>query len=318
MAKDREKRGVPIWFGIHWKRTVPLLALAVVVVLLCLVGGLAAKYVVVDNKDDNQISANDFYFSIDLLSATDQYAGQDENKITERTIHLYGATQTSLSFKVRNYFDDLRINPADITYTISYTADSGVPAVLESGNSQVTSGASYTLTHGIQDFDEFVVSAPNNTVEGGEIEVTVASSVPYVKTMTMTIVLHPQKYDVLYRVEDSVDSPYATLIIMAGKQDGVAAGKIKVDWSAINTTANVLQVDSTNTFVNKSGELTGVGVDNGEHLESFVSKEAIGELGSVAVYFFKADPSKNYSMPDTVAEAEGDVYQVILNAPAAN
>ena len=318
MAKDREKRGVPIWFGIHWKRTVPLLALAVVVVLLCLVGGLAAKYVVVDNKDDNQISANDFYFSIDLLSATDQYAGQDENKITERTIHLYGATQTSLSFKVRNYFDDLRINPADITYTISYKATAGVPAVLESGNSQVTSGASYTLTHGTQDFDEFVVSAPNNTVEGGEIEVTVASSVPYVKTMTMTIVLHPQKYDVLYRVEDSVDSPYATLIIMAGKHDGVAAGKINVDWSAINTTANVLQVDTTNTFVNKSGELTGVGVNNGEHLKSFVSKEALGELGSVAVYFFKADPSKNYSMPDTVAKAVGDVYQVILNAPAAN
>lgn len=319
MAKDREKRGVPIWFGIHWKRTVPLLALAVVVVLLCLVGGLAAKYVVVDNKDDNQISANDFYFSIDLLSATDQYAGQDENKITEREIHLYGATQTSLSFKVRNYFDDLRINPADITYTISYKATAGVPAVLKSGNDQeVASGASYTLTHGIQDFDEFTISAPDNTVEGGEIEVTVASSVPYVKTMTMTIVLHPQKYDVLYRVEDSVDSPYATLIIMAGKRDGVAAGKINVDWSAINTTANVLQVDTTNTFVNKSGVLTDINAEDGSFLESFVSTDDIGELGSVAVYFFKADPSKNYSMPDTVAKAEGDVYQVILNAPAAN
>lgn len=312
MAKERKNRGVLIWFSANWKRAVPLLCVAAGVVLLCFVGGITAKYVATDNRDNNQISANDFYFSIDMLSATDQYAGQDENTITERTFDLYGSTQTSMTFKVRNHFDELRINPADITYTVSYTADANVPAVLKSGDETVTSGTFYTLTGGTVDSDTFTISAPDNTVEGGKITVTVASSVPYVKTMTLTVVLHPQKYDVLYRVEDAAGDPYATLIIMAGKAGGVEAGNINVDWSTINATANILQVDTTNKFVNKTGVLTGVNENDNSFLKSFVSTDDIGEKGSVAIYFFKADPSRNYSMPDTVAEAVEGVYQVIL------
>ena len=312
MAKYRRKKEVPVWLGIHWKKAVPLLVLAVVVGLSCLIGGLAAKYVVTDTKEGNQVSANDFYFSIDLLAATDQYAGQDENLITERTVELFGTTQTSLTFKVRNFFDDLRINPKDINYTISYKADSGVPATITSGGSKVTSGSAYTLTAGSQDFDEFTVSAPNNQVEGGKITVTVASSSPYTKTMTLTVILHPQQYDVLYRVEDNAGDPYATLIIMAGKPNGVAAGAINMDWSAINASANVLQVDTTNTFVNSGTLVGGVNENDNSYLTSILSVQKIDENGSVAIYFFKQDPNQDYSMPDTIAEAVDGVYQVIL------
>lgn len=318
MAKYERKREMPIWLAIPWKKAVPLLVLAVGVVLLCLVGGLRAKYVTVDEQDNNQASANDFYFSIDLLAATDQYSGQDENAVTERTVDLYGATQTSLTFQVRNFFDTLRVNPADITYTVTYTADKDVPVKVENGSSTVTSGASFTLTGGGQDADQFTVSAPDNQVEQGKITVTVKSSVPYVKEMKLTIVLHPQQYDVLYRVEDTAGDPYATLIIMAGKPGGVDAGSIRVDWSAINGTDNVLQVDSTNTFVNPSGTLPGVGADDKTFLKEFISAKKIDENGSVAIYFFKQDPSKDYSMADTVAEAVDGVYRVILTETATN
>lgn len=317
MAKDQKKRGMLAWLSIHWKRAVPLLALAVVVVVLCFVGGLRAKYVAIDEHEKNQFSANDFYFSIDLLAATDQYAGDDENEITEREIHLYGAGQNRLTFQVRNFFDDLRVNPADITYTVSYSAN--VSAELTVGGNQVTSGASYTLSKNSKDYDEFTISAPNNTVEGGKITVTVASTVPYVKTMTLTVVLHPQQYDVLYRVEDNAGDPYARLIVMVGKPEGVQVGKINVDWSAINATSNILQVDSTNTFVNLSGVHGENEMDDTNNfVQKFTSKEVVDGNGSVAIYFFKKYPDQNYSMANTVAKEVNGVYQVILNAPATN
>ena len=314
MEKDRKKRAVPVWLSIHWKRVVTLSAVVMGIALLCLVGGIVAKYVEVGSSDENQVSANNFYFTLDLLAATDQYAGKDENTITERTINLYGATQASVRFDVRNFQDDLRYTGKNITYTVSYSADSGVPAKMTSGGQEVTSGSTYILAGGAKSHQEFTVSASENKVDGGKIVVKVASSVPYVKEMTLTIVLHPQQYDVLYRVEDAPGDPYATLVIMAGKAGGVAAGKINMDWSAVNATANALQVDSTNTFVNLSGVLPGVGVDDSSFLKSAVSAKKLDENGSVAIYFFKKDPSKDYSKPNTEALKNGDVYQVILDA----
>lgn len=317
MDKEQKKKVMPVWLSLNWKKAMPMLAVAVGVVLLCFIGGLAAKYVVIDKQNDNQISANDFYFTMDVLTATDQNSGKDENTITERTIPLYGSSQASFSFQVRNYLDDLRINAKDITYTISYTADPGVDARLTLGGANVASGTAYTLTAGAKDADEFLLSAPDNAVEGGKITVTVKSSTPYEKEMKLTVILYPQQYDVLYRVEDAAGDPYARLIIMVGKEGGVAAGKINLDWSAANGSANALQVDSTNTFVNFSGTHSGLTEGAIPYVKSAVSTEAVAESGSVAVYFFKADPSKNYSVPDTIVEADNSgVYQVVFGTAA--
>lgn len=298
MAKDREKRPIGVLGMV--KRALPALLLVAGVVSVCLVGGLVAKYVASVSRSDNQIGANDFYFSIDLLEAQ---AGEDENQILEREVALYGAGQNSLNFSVRNFFDDLRISGKDIPYTITWPE--AVVTVKQGG--AVASGG--TLTGMGQDQDDYTLSFIDTT-QDGEATVTVSSTAPYAKTMTLKVVFHAETYDVLYRVEDAPGNAYANLIVMVGKEDGVNKGQLRFLWDQ-----NLLQIDCTNTHVVElnNGELT---VPAGVNAGNIVSSQSVDESGSISILFFKTDMSQDYSKENTVVTADGDSIYPIQVGPA--
>lgn len=290
------------------KRAMPLLLAVVGIALLCLIGGIAAKYIKTTDEPGNQIGAKDFYFTLDLFKVDEAYPEDtDENAIVARQIHLYGAGQNSLTFKVQNFFDEFRVNADPITYTVTYTTSPGLNATVHEENASVQS--SYTLSGGTQASQTFYVTATGGVTDGAQVVVTVKSTVPYTKTMVLTVVFHPQQEDVLYRIEDKAGDNHAELIIMASKT--LAADAIQVDWSAINGSTNALQIDSTNAYMDPV-------IGSGGFAKTAVSKKVINQDESITVYFFKADPSQDYSMPNTPAELNGGKYQVILTANTTN
>ena len=290
------------------KRAMPLLFAVAGIALLCLIGGIAAKYIQTTDEPGNQIGAKDFYFTMDLFKVDEAYPEDtDENAIVERQVHLYGTSQKELVFKVQNFFDEFRVNADPITYTVTYTTSPGLNATVHEENASVQS--SYTLSGGSQASQTFYVTATGSVTDGAQVVVTVKSTAPYTKTMVLTVVLHPQQEDVLYRVEDEVGANHAKLIIMASK--ALAADAIQVDWSAINGSENALQIDSTNAYMNPV-------IGSASFAKTAVSKKVINQDESITVYFFKADPSMNYSMPNTVAALSGGKYQVIMSANTTN
>lgn len=301
MEKDRKKRLFPALIQV--KQAMPLLLLAVGIAFVCLVGGLMAKYVTSASKGDNRIGANDFYFSVDLMEAVE---GEDENRVLERTVELYGAGQNSLTFTVQNFFDGLRISTGEIAYTLSWEG----AVTLELEDASVTSGSAHTLAGGSQNGDTFTASF-TDTTQAATAVITVASTAPYTKEMKLTVKFSPEIYDVLYRVEDSVGSVYANLIVMVGKEDGVDAGKLRFLWDE-----SLLQIDCTNThIVEQNGDT--LTVPAGVSIGNTVSTQPVGEMGSISVFFFKTDPAKDHSQADTVVEADGNGIYPINIGPAA-
>jgi len=303
MGKDRKKRTGLVLIKV--KRAMPLLLWAVGIAFVCLVGGLVAKYVVSVPHGDNQIGADHFYFTLDLLTATEELTGQDENRILERTIDLYGGGQNSLTFRVRNYLDDLRINGSDVAYTLSW--EHGI--TVKHNDTAVESGSSYTLTGGGQASDAFTVSFDDATTDG-EAVITISSTAPYQKEMKLTLNFHSQQYDVRYRVEDTAGGAYANLIVMVGKAGGVAAGKLRFDWTAAG---DALQVDCTNTNILENNVNAGELVVPGSVASGYaLNTRAIGESGSISILFFKTDASRDYSKADTVAALDGEIYEILI------
>ncbi len=299
------------------KKAMPLLFLVVGVALLCLMSGILAKYIKTTDDPGNQVGAKDFYFTIDLFKVVDSEPEQDdENQIVERTFGLYGGGQNQLNFKVQNFFDDLRINGEEITYTISYETTDGLAAVLTNTTTNEVidaKKADITLVAGESGTSHtYNIKATSDPIpEGSKMIVTVEATKPYAKKMVLTVELHPEQYDVLYRLEDVAGQSYAKLIIMAGV--AVDAEKLNIDWSAINTSGNVLQIDTTNTkILGEDKSLDGTNDPGTGYLSKATNAVALNENESVAIYFFKADPSQDYTIEDTVAALTDGKYQIII------
>lgn len=281
------------------KKAMPLLFLVAGIALLCLISGIAAKYIQKTDDPGNQVGAKDFYFTVDLFAAEGE---EDENRIVEKRVDLFGAGQRELYFTVQNFFDELRVNSDEIEYTVSYTTSDGLTATVHEPNASLQSGP-YKLTGGTASERTFVITATGDIPdEGAEVVVTIQSTAPYNKTMVLTVGLNPQEYDVLYRLEDEPATNSAKLIIMAGKR--IQAGELLLDWSAINASGNVLQIDSTNGIFLPD--------TTGGYAKTATNTKEIEEGASIAIYFFKLDPSINYMIGDTVAQLSGGKYQVVI------
>jgi len=297
--------------GKHAKKSkgkVMSLLLVIGIALVCLVGGIAARYIHSEDYRGNQVGAKDFYFGIDVLTTGDS----DENRVLEREFGLYGSDQTQFHFSVQNFFDSLRVNQEDISYTISCAG-----AVLKHDSGTVSSGSEFTLTAGSQQSHAFWIEMTDPN-DGDTATVTVSSSSPYRKEMTLRVIAHPQSYPVLYRIEDAPGRNYAKLVVMAGI--AVEAQTLDIDWSAVNTpeAGNVLQIDTTNTYIITADDLDldGQNTDlsaTGSYLSSATNTVKIKENGSIAVYFFKTDTAADYSQEDTPVELSNGVYSIIID-----
>lgn len=286
-------------------RRIALIALlCVFITSLSLLTGVFAKYMKELRSVNNQIRANDFYFTIDILGDTNEYTQ------LSRDINLYGTDSKTVFFTVQNYFDDLRINDEAIKYTVAASCDNDAYTAYS-----LTGAASGTLPASAQTNEVYTLSIPAGyaSTDGTPttVTVTVKSSSPYTKTMKLNFILNSSEADVTYRVEDNAGDAYATLIVMAGK--AVNANAVTVDWSAVNATANVLQVDSVSKNILDSN-VTLTTNDTTSYLKSATITKALAKQESVKIVFFKTDPTKNYSTNgDISAQESNGKYTVTIN-----
>lgn len=279
------------------KKTIgKLILLAAISVVLVLTGITTAKYIHNQRNSDNVIVAEGFYFTVDLLGNTNDDAD------LRKEIHLYGSGDQNITLNVLNHFDALRITESDITYTFS--VNSSYNAIkIQKGSEDYSSGAQCHMQQGVRATDTFTVTIPEGYGDQEKVTITIASSVPYKKVMKLEIVLHVLGYEMAYRVEDSVNSPYATLIVMSNVD--VDPEKLIINLEEINKTSNVLQVDTTNAYVLDPGTLSlrinAPGTKG--YIDTVKTTQKINAGASLAIYLFKTDITKNYSVPETPVSA---------------
>lgn len=280
-------------------------AIIIAVLLLSLVVGISAKYIYDTIGEKTQAVALDFYFTIDALGDTNE---MDE---LETDIHLFGGGEKNVAFAVQNYFDTLRINEKDIKYTVELQCnDAGYEnkAVFTQEPDNYTMEASSGRHQ-----DEFIVKLPTGYEQQGKtvtVTAVVKSSSPYVKEMKLNFVLHSEDAPLTYRVEDNTGDNFATLIVMSN--DDIPAGKLLIDWSAINQSENVLQIDTTSPHV-LDGTLE---LDSNDPSTSFLKQvtttRSIAKGESIQIYFFKSNPNENYNIPDTAVTPVSGIYNISI------
>ncbi len=304
-------------------------ALVVLATIAVAFSTVYAKYVKNERFRENQIKAENFYFTVDIFENEEE---------AEKTIHIYGIV-SQIPFSVQNYFDSKRVNEEEITYEIKMEGvevTSGI-SLHEVDNSEISEN-SYTLNGDAEETHQYYLQMADGAQysEGDTAVITIKSTNPssYEKEMKLNFVFHNNSDDLLYRVEDQEGSPYAKLIIMANRT--IPDEAIEVNWETINKDANVLMVDTTNPHVldvtpsevnDSSLELkTNDPQPQGGYLSSIKITEELRELESVMIYFFKDDMNKDYSTDKddngvyksisalkTVAEGSGEAsYKITL------
>ena len=292
---------------LNQKKAMTALLIVLGIALVCFVGVIAAKYLSSTSFSGNQIGAKDFYFTIDtFLEDT-----KDENELVEKSVNLYGSGQQSYTFSVLNYYDALRVNQQDITFTTTYRASGSINASLTS-NGADANGGSFQLNGEDAASHQFTVTFIDGVTDGDWVEVTVTSSAPYEKVMKLIVYYNPQEYKVLYRVEDEPGKTYSKLVVTTSV--AIEKNSLTIDWSDVNATENALQIDTTDTDILLQSHIASnyqINDVTKEYMVRATNDNAITADGSISIYFFKADPSKNYSILDTEAvEISAGTYQI--------
>ena len=210
-------------------------AVLAVLVLVFALSSVYARYVY-SNDGESTLYAKDFYFTSDILKA----GGVTYTLSTDET------GKTSVSFNVRNYVDELRINDHDIAYTV--TVDP-VATLTSTGG---------TLTGGSKQDHPITLS---NLQAGKTYTVTVTSlqqgDKGFVQTLRATFqVIQPDK--TAYMHLDVSNPAYVVLTVWTKNLAGDAqisfpAGLIPDETDAVIRAANI---DNYKDGVYKAGSFT--------------------------------------------------------------
>lgn len=272
------------------KQGITALILAAVLFVGVLAVGITAAYRR-QNEYDNSVEAAGFYFTLDLLGDT-----LTDDSLS-RTVHLYGGNAKLLPFTVQNYFDSLRVTERDTAYTVSLTASGATASLSESG--------SFSLVGGSAKEQALTLSVDAGYSDGATVTVTVASSSPYEKVMQLVFILHTYDAPLTWRIEDTAGVLSARLIIMTNVD--IEMGKLSFDWSDAETllgvsqaTANILQVDSNNTYVK------GNPIPVGGYLKALIVQKKLSAGQSIAIDFMKLDPDADYSIAENKTYPDGE------------
>lgn len=290
------------------KNTIIILA-----VILCLIiGWTAAKYLRNFPETSGVMTSESFYFTAELLGDSEmtQFEGEHFflNNPENGTWHLYGGGEHKVTINVRNYYDDLRVTQEVITYSAGVKGENDIGATLTDGNGNqlgdtLTLGTQPETESGTYEKDEqqLCLTIPDNYKETSTVTVTIQSSRPYTKIMELSFVVYPAEQALTYEIVDSVNSPYAELIIRNGTSQPVSP---VIDWR--DTT---LSIDNTNelTFVKK--EDGTFDAQPGMTEKNMTLSRAIKSGESVSIYLFKSD-KKNYAMKITPVDAQTNTITI--------
>lgn len=279
------------------------------VVLLTITSATLAKYYTEKEINNNQTTADKFYFTVDILGDT------NTDDSLNKTFNLYGEGEKVFSFKVQNFFDSFRITESAITYSVSLTCSDN-----EYTPTLTPSSVNYSFTDSKEaQSNNFDLTLPYGYKDNTTVIVDITSTSPYTKQLSLVFVLHTYDYEVSYYIEDTAKSPYASLVITSYVD--IPVGKLVVDWSLINVVdgvnKNLLQVDTSNPYLldNIDGVLTlqtnkpAVGT----YMTSFVNTIAINGGEAIKINFFKSDASLDYTKSQVIIDDVDGTYTITLN-----
>lgn len=239
------------------KRTVmTVISLLLVVTLLAFVVPTIAKYKT-NKGQQRELTSPNFYFSSNFLKS-------DEVPTEVPTYEIYGNTVT---FQVRNYIDDFRVNATDIKYTVKTDPADGVTVSKENGslNGAVRSSENITLSY----------SFPENE-DQKEITVSVKGTGDFTQTLSAKFIFI--KYDGLkYEIKDQAGINYAELYIYTGK----TASDVRISWDKTK-----LLIDETNDYIFGNATLSAE--------KNSVTVGSIPADTTVKIVFFKNDIKAEY------------------------
>lgn len=283
------------------KKYLIIITIVLLVVCLSVVGVTFAKYISSRDIDDDIVS-DKFYFTVDVLGNT------VEDSTLSKKFEFYGGDTKTLSFKVQNYFDDYRITEGNTEYKVEFETSNGYSKV----SLNKTTGS---FTGGNKTADTITLTVQEGYTNGTEVKVIVSSVTPYTKKMTLTFVLYTYDAAIKYYINDAVNKTYAELIITSNIE--VPVNKLLVDYSAINSISNILQVDLTNYYLlDQGGSLTTTTNDALNSEFDFYKKVTntvkiiAGE--AIVIRFFKSDITKNYSVSETNVVQDGEKFTITL------
>lgn len=230
------------------RNTVAVVSVLLVITLLAFVIPSVAKYITKKGQQ-SELTSQNFYFSSNFLKS-------DEVP----TYEIYGNTVT---FAVRNYIDSLRINAADINYTVS--ADGGMFDVSNGSLAgAVSSSENITLSYNFAE-DELQK----------EITVSVTGTGNFTQTLSAKFIFI--KYDGLkFEIKDQENRDYAELYIYTGN----TASDVTINWDN-----SILLIDETNDYI----------FDNLNSDKNSVIVNGITADTTVKIIFFKTDVSQDYT-----------------------
>lgn len=293
----------------------------VCVAVCCLFVGILAKYIYEKATQTSQITADKFYFTADILGDTKMVSNDGDEgttysfgeRSTSGTWYLYGASTHNIQIKVQNYFDELRINEQAITYK-------GNISVKDPQGNEVTTAKNLELKNGDTTFTEGTLQADNKQQsdtltlaipshsdwqykDGTTVTVTVQSTSPYKKTLTMKFILYATDTTMKYQINDSAGSPYAELILMTNVDADIQP---YLSWS------DELEIDNTNplTFTHNGDQFVQ---QKGMEARNMQISQKLQSGRSESIYFFKNDTSKNYAKSETIVNPVNDKYTITID-----
>lgn len=284
----------------------------IISIVMTLASPAFAKYIT-GGTSEVGITADKFYFTVDLLGDTNDDAS------LSKSYNLYGGDTKTLTFNIQNYFDDLRITKADITYNVSLEVNNPTGSNYNKNLVTLTRTGNNTLSKNVKSNDTCTLTVPTGYANLTTVVVTVSSTVPYTKTMVITFVFHSYEFEVAYYIIDSENSLYAELIVISNIEIG--ALELLIDFSLVNQSSNVLQVDMTNTYLLDKEEINGEIVltqktnkipDGEEWYKQVYNTIHISSGEAISIKFFKSNISKNYSKSVTNIEKESSIYKVVI------
>lgn len=290
------------------KRNLIILIVTLIAFVALITSPMLAKYLREEDRNVG-VNAEKFYFTVDLLGDT-----VIDTQLS-KSFDLYGGDDKQLSFNVQNYFDDFRITESNVKYNVSYQVVLPTGSAYDTSKVTLTNAGDKTLTGNTKSSLKYDLSILDGYDNGTEVVVTIKSTVPYVKEMTLTFVLNTFSSEYSYYIIDSVNSLYAELIITTNINIPVKG--LIIDFSQVNTTSAVLQIDASNTYLldKKDGNLvleTNKVPDGQSFLTSVTNTIAINAGEAVSFKFFKSDITKNYSLSNTQGNGVSSVYTVTI------
>ena len=282
------------------------------VITISISGVVLAKYFK-ENKTNVGITSKKFYFTVDLLGDT------VSDEMLKKSYTLAGGDDKEITFNVQNFFDEYRICDTEVTYTISMTIDSTNSSYDTSNITLTTSdpvSSEYKLNKDVKDFDKWNLTIPTGYKDNTKIKIVIKSSSPYIKEMQLEFICTTYENEYSYEMIDEADSPIARLIIKTNVD--IEIGDLTIDFSSINTTNNMLQIDVTDEYVVDIIDGLPVLETNklkpGEtYFKSVVNTIKINAGESIEIIFYKTDKTKDYSFSIVSLDSVGGKFLVTID-----